>query len=115
MRKLATGYVMYFNNRYHRVGGLFLGVYKASRINADAYLQHISRYIHLNPDDYKAWPYSSYQNYVGNRQQNWLQTDQILSLFDDMSEYQEFVADYVSTRNELQVLKWQLANDPSDD
>ncbi len=115
MRKLATGYVMYFNNHYHRVGGLFQGVYKASRINADAYLQHISRYIHLNPDDYKAWPYSSYQNYVGNRQQNWLQTDQILSLFDDMSEYQEFVADYVSTRNELQVLKWQLANDPSDD
>src|SRR3990167_5250179 len=30
MRRLSTGYVMYFNNRYTRVGGLFQGIYKAS-------------------------------------------------------------------------------------
>ncbi|MBL8121587.1 transposase [Candidatus Saccharibacteria bacterium] len=115
MRKLATGYVMYFNNRYMRVGGLFQGPYKASRINADAYLHHISRYIHLNPDDYKTWPYSSYQNYTGKRSQEWLQTQWVMELFDHSpAMYEEFVKDYVETRDELSVLKWQLANNPDD-
>jgi len=63
LRRLSIGYVMYFNNRYARVGGLFQGRYKASCIERDDYLHHISRYIHLNPGKYKQWPYSSYQYY----------------------------------------------------
>lgn len=115
MRKLSTGYAMYFNNRYNRVGALFQGKYKASRINADAYLQHITRYIHLNPDNYSRWPYSSYGNYIGARNQEWVQQHLVMDIFENQpSLYEEFVRDYVSTRDELQMLKWQLAHDPDD-
>ena len=112
MRRVATSYVMYFNNRYDRVGRLFQGPYKASLVNNDGYLQHISRYIHLNPDDYKHWPYSSYSYFAREKTApNWLDRDTVLSMFYSRQEYLDFVDDYTSARNELSLLKWQLAND----
>jgi REP element-mobilizing transposase RayT len=110
MRRVMTGYVMYFNNKYSRVGSLFQGPYKASRITTDAYMYHISRYIHLNPDAYKTWPYSSYKYYVNVPAPKWLRVDDVLQLFTDKKEYVAFVADHVDMYEELQALKWQLAN-----
>ena len=110
MRRVTTGYVMYFNDRYQRRGGLFEGIYKASQINADAYLHHISRYIHLNPDKYESWPYSSFPVYIGKKKTQWVDTRPILELFNSPQEYKEFVADYEDSRAELRVLKHQLAN-----
>lgn len=116
MRRIMTGYVMYFNNKYRRVGSLFQGPYKASRISTDPYLYHISRYIHLNPKAYKEWAYSSYKYYAGVvKSPSWLGTDKVLSLFDSRQDYLDFVADYVETQQEQGLLKWQLANDVSRD
>lgn len=116
MRRVSTGYAMYFNDRYKRVGGLFQGVYKASRINDDAYLDHVSRYIHLNPDkEYDLWPYSSYSYYMGKKKAMWVNSSVILGLFNDSpSQYREFVEDYQDTSAELSALKKLLANDPGD-
>ena len=112
MRRLATGYVMYFNNRYDRVGGLFQGKFKASHINADSYLQHISRYIHLNPKDYRAWPYSSYVHYLKKSPPAWLTTQPIMDLFDNNpASYESFVGDYVEIKQLYDEIKWQLASD----
>lgn len=117
MRRLATGYAMYFNNRYGRVGALFQGKFKAARINSDGYLQHISRYIHLNPGDYKNWPYSSLVYYRGLRNTPpWLNVSEILGIFgDDTQQYIEFVESYQDSARELSILKWQLANNPEAD
>lgn len=112
MKKLSTGYVIYFNHKYNRVGGLFQGRYKASRIGADDYLHHISRYIHMNPENYEAWPYSSFVYYATNKHNPWLNTQKVLQLFDgSKSKYVDFVKDYKDNKNELSLLKWQLAND----
>lgn len=112
LRRVATSYSMYFNGRYNRVGSLFQGPYKASRITRDGYLQHISRYIHLNPNEYQTWPFSSLRYYRGDKQPpSWLKVEKILQLFYDRKEYLDFVDDYVAVRNELQTLKFQLAND----
>lgn len=111
MRRVLTGYVMYFNNRYDRVGGLFQGRYKASLINADNYLHYISRYIHLNPDNYITWPYSSLDCYRGLKTLSWINTDIILELFNDnKEEYLSFLTDYGTDKNDIEVLRWQLAN-----
>lgn len=112
MRRVMTGYAMYFNNRYQRVGALFQGRYKAANINADGYLHHISRYIHMNPEDYIKWPYSSLPYYTGSKKNpNWLKPQTILELFEnDAEQYLEFLRDYDSSKQELSVLKWQLAN-----
>ena len=53
MQKFGTGYTMYFNQRYERVGGLFQGRFKAVLINKDSYLLYLPHYIHLNPLDLK--------------------------------------------------------------
>ncbi len=116
MRRIMTGYVMYFNNRYSRVGTLFQGTYKASHVNADDYLHHISRYIHMNADNYKAWPYSSLKYYKEpEKAPSWLNPQVVLELFDNKpAAYEKFIKDYENSKQELSVLKWQLANDPEE-
>jgi putative transposase len=111
MRRVITGYVMYYNAKHKRVGALFQGKYKASLVNADDYLSHISRYIHLNPRDYKSWPYSSLGYYKGNKDSGWLHKDKVLSIFNnDNFKYLEFLQDYQPVMHELEIIKWQLAD-----
>jgi len=84
MRKLLTGYSMYFNKKYKRTGKLYEGVFKSTHINEDNYLKYIYSYIHLNPAKLKnrnwkkdkkrnisnllnyvfSYPYSSLREYV---------------------------------------------------
>jgi putative transposase len=49
MRKLATGYSMYFNKKHHRTGSLFEGRFKSEHVNNDNHLKYLFSYIHLNP------------------------------------------------------------------
>ncbi|KKU52742.1 MAG: hypothetical protein A3F26_00160 [Candidatus Ryanbacteria bacterium RIFCSPHIGHO2_12_FULL_47_12b] len=49
LRKLTTGYSMYFNKKYERVGALFQGTFKAEHVDRDEYLKYLFAYIHLNP------------------------------------------------------------------
>jgi putative transposase len=51
MQKLGTGYTMYFNQKYNRVGGLLQGRFKAVIVNKEEYFIHLPYYIHLNPLD----------------------------------------------------------------
>lgn len=114
MRSIATGYAIYFNRRHKRVGSLFQGKYKASRINTDGYWTHISRYIHLNPldinRDYKDYPYSSYHHIVDKDSTDWLRPEKAIAEFSDIEEYKDFVEEYIPHRNELKDLSEILAN-----
>ena len=49
MQKLGTGYSMYFNQKYKRVGGLFQGRFKAIRVEKQGHFLHLPFYIHANP------------------------------------------------------------------
>ncbi len=49
MQKVATAYVMYYNKKYERSGGLFEGKFKSEHVNDDRYLKYLFSYIHLNP------------------------------------------------------------------
>jgi len=49
MRKLATGYSMYFNIKHGHSGVLFQGRFKSSHINSEPYFRYIFSYVHLNP------------------------------------------------------------------
>jgi len=49
MKKLSTGYSMYFNKRYERTGRLFEGTFKSVHADSDEYLKYLFAYIHLNP------------------------------------------------------------------
>lgn len=104
MRSLATRYSMYFNKKYNRVGSLFQGPYKSVMIENENYLLHLSRYIHLNPiDDYNnlTKAYSSYAEYLGIRNTEWVKPQIILQYFDQAktdfiktNSYKDFVEKY---------------------
>jgi len=49
MRRLLTGYAIYYNRRYRRWGHLFQNRYKSIICDEDAYFKQLVRYIHLNP------------------------------------------------------------------
>ncbi len=92
MRRLLGTYTLYFNRKYDRVGHLFQGVYKASHINDDSYLLHISRYIHRNPKDYYNWTYSSLPYYISDWKADWVVPDRIYKLY-EWGSYEAFLND----------------------
>ena len=49
VQRFNTAYSTYFNLRHHRVGHLYQGRFKGLLVEADEYLEELSRYIHLNP------------------------------------------------------------------
>jgi len=110
MQSLMTSYSRYFNLKHKRSGSLFETRYKASRIDRDTYLQHITRYIHLNPRRWQSYRYSSLSYYIHGHAPEWLTTKPILDVFLSRKEYKEFVEDYQGLRNELAELKYQLAD-----
>lgn len=111
IRRVCTSYVIYFNQRYERVGPLFQGRYKAVLVDTDEQLLHLSRYIHINPHelptvtrtDLVNYPYSSYKQYLGEYKTQWLYPEEILTFFrsaqqtspKDILSYQSFVEDFI--------------------
>ena len=48
MHRLGTGYTNYFNEKHKRNGVLFQGSFKATHIDTNEYLLHVSAYVNLN-------------------------------------------------------------------
>jgi len=100
---IGTSYVQYFNTKHKRSGHLFQARFKSVLIDADAYLTHLSRYIHLNPlkakivDNLSEYSWSSYPAYTGtSRKPKWLETSRLLSGFgknirEAQSDYKAYV------------------------
>lgn len=88
MQWVNVSYATYFNKKHRRYGHLFQGRYKAILIDADAYLKHLSRYIHLNPVRAKmvsspaAYQWSSYGAFSGEQKvPKFIETNWLLSNF----------------------------------
>ncbi len=110
MRSLMTSYVRYFNLKYKRSGPLFESRFKASLIDNDRYLVHISRYIHLNPRNWKRFKYSSIAYYRQGDEPEWLNTQKVLDQFADRQEYVAFLYDYESHKAMLDEIAHDLAD-----
>lgn len=108
MRGLLTSYSRYFNKKYKRSGPLFETRYKASMINNERYLMHISRYIHMNPRYWKRYPYSSIRYYLGKSAPEWLQRERLELM--SPSKYLHFCEDYQKNKEMLEQIKNELAD-----
>ncbi|MEJ0072569.1 MAG: transposase [Candidatus Saccharibacteria bacterium] len=111
MRSLLTSYSMYFNKKYKRSGPLFESRYKASMILDDSYLQHITRYIHLNPRQWRDYEYSSLPYYLHQVTDEWIEPKRILELFSSPEEYLAFMEDYEENKEMMGILKHELATE----
>ncbi len=108
MRAVATSYTRYFNNKYDRVGGLFQGIFKAKHIGNEVYLDHITRYIHLNPEDYMSWKWSSLGAYIGRTPIEWVNPGRVLDMSPE--KYLKFLADYKGYKRDIKNLSNFLAD-----
>ncbi len=110
MRSLLTSYSMYFNKKYQHTGPVLESRYKASLISDDSYLEHISRYIHLNPRQWRNYEYSSLPYYLHQVSDEWIEPKRILAMFSGATEYLQFVEDYEQNKEMMDILKHELAN-----
>lgn len=111
MRALLTSYSMYFNKTNRRVGPVFQSRYKARLIEDQTYLEHISRYIHLNPNNWENSNKTSVDFYLNKRRADWVKPERILEVFDNNKEkYLEFLKDYEDHKQTLDELRWELAD-----
>jgi putative transposase len=107
MRRLLTGYAVYFNLRHNRSGHLFQNRYKSIVCEEESYLLELIRYIHLNPlraglvsglDDLERFPWCGHAVILGNRHMSGQSVEGVLSHFGKRidsarRQYRQFVAD----------------------
>jgi putative transposase len=98
MKRLAGGYVWWFNNKYDRSGVLFEGPFKSSHVSSNEYLLHVSVYVNLN---FRVHKYrdkalenirSSWDEYMGmcDSQNIVCITESILGQFKNKNAYENF-------------------------
>ncbi|MCL4498851.1 MAG: transposase, partial [Chloroflexi bacterium] len=90
MRRLLTGYALYFNRARKRSGHLFQNRYKSIICQEDRYLLELIRYIHLNPvrarltktfEALTGYPYSGHACLTGKHAYDWYPPERVLELF----------------------------------
>jgi len=112
MRHFNISYTSHFNRGHKRTGHLYQGRYKAFLIDADSYLEEVSRYIHLNPlrpkgkarktlaekkEYLRRYQWSSYPTYLSPRAgRSLVQVQEILVYFggdtpEGRKQYRDFV------------------------
>ena len=84
MRHINGVYTQRYNRLNQTDGSLFRGRYKSILVDSDAYLLHLSKYIHLNPltagmvDSLEQYEWSSYPAYIGKiKSPLWLVRDEV--------------------------------------
>lgn len=102
MMRFSVSYTKAMNKRYDRVGALFQGAYRRKHVAEDDYMVHLSRYIHLNPvidalvEHPEDWEFSSYREYIGQRNGTLPRPEIVLSQFRSRNDYRDFVESYVA-------------------
>ena len=96
MKKLGTGYTMFFNQKNNRSGSLFQGTFKAVEIKTNEQLLYVSGYINANAEIHKIsraenWRWSSYRDYLGLRNGTLCNKEIILDQFENIGKYKDYV------------------------
>lgn len=111
MADTLNSYTRFFNIKHKRKGPLWVGRFKSVLIESDEQLQHLTRYVHLNPTTAKLtkksenWDYSSYREYITPRSVK-PRLCQYRDLLDfKPADYRKFVEDQADYQRELAQIK----------
>ena len=120
MKKIGTGYAMYFNQKYQRVGGLFQGRFKAVRVERNEHLSYLHYYIHLNPlgliasewkkneikdinkviEFLESYRWSSYLDYIGKKNfPSVINKEFLLELIESPEKYKKNIIEWLKEKN----------------
>lgn len=90
MRRLLTGYSLWYNRKYHRHGHVFQNRFKSILCQEDRYFLELVRYIHLNPirahlveslNELGRYPYCGHSVLMGKVKHPWQETQWVLGMF----------------------------------
>lgn len=105
MRRLLTGYAVYYNRRHGRQGYLFQNRYKSLLCEEEAYFRELIRYIHLNPvraglvesiDALDSYPWCGHAFVANGSEYPWHDVSFVLSWFGEkrgeaLRHYRDFL------------------------
>lgn len=97
MRSVGTTYAMFYNSKYKSKGHVFQSSFRASHVDDESYLAYITIYIHLNPRNYKTWPWSSYAEYLGAKATYWIHPELVLEDTEIGERYKKLVGCHAQT------------------
>jgi len=90
MRRLLTGYALWYNRKHRRHGHVFQNRFKSILCREETYFPARVRYIHLNPirarlvknlDELDRYAYCGHSALVGKVKRNWQDTEGVLGMF----------------------------------
>ncbi len=113
LRNLQNSYAKYCNAKYKRSGSLFQSPFHSVRIENDYQLNHVSRYIHLNPSsaylvqakDLKNYKYSSYNDYIKESAYEFVCPGLVLGNFKSKDQYENFVLEQAEDQRAINAIK----------
>ena len=110
--KVCTSYAIYINKKYNRVGHVFQDCFKSVLIENDEQLMWTSAYIHMNPVKDKIvsspekYEWSSYKDYIGERNLPITSTDLLIDLFGDKNAFKKETLNYFSKDDDVKARPW---------
>lgn len=121
MANILNSITRYYNILNDRKGPIFLTQFRSKKIYTEEQLVYISRYIHTNPyadgvideiDDIFNYPYSSIKSYIGYKNIEKINTQDVLSYFEnDINRYKNFILRNADDQKEHKYLqhigKWR--------
>jgi putative transposase len=90
MRRLLTGYAVWFNRNHRRSGHLFQNRFKSILCQEDSYFLELVRYIHLNPvradlaadiEELDRYEYTGHSVIMGKVRHEWQDTQAVLTMY----------------------------------
>lgn len=97
MKKVSTGYAMYYNKKNSRSGVLFQGRFKSVHIGSNDLLLYVSAYVNCNSqihggEDAGIYRWCSFPEYLGKEEKGstLCQKEIILQQFRNIQEYETF-------------------------
>jgi len=120
IRFVQDSYAKYFNLKTKRNGPLFIGPFKAVRVESEEQLLHVSRYIHLNPltsyvlkkpEELRNYKLNSYSDYLSNQPRPFVETNVIMNFFKNSKDFESFVLNQLDYQRNLEKIKHLLIED----
>lgn len=107
MHRIATGYTRYFNDKYHRSGSLFQGVFKAYQIKSTAQLLRMSVYVNCNSEIHglhraKKYKWCGFAEYLNKPSKGKLCDKRVINEhFKNRREYEKYAEENIKDFKEI--------------
>ena len=106
MKKICTGYAMYFNRKYKHSGVIFQGRFKATHINTNEQLLYTSAYVNCNCEIHgfsktEKYAWSSFKEYTNKKPSLILERDSILGQFKNKKEYFKYALGQIDNMKKI--------------